>query len=332
MQKKYLWLLLVGILFFGCMAEHNYHRHTGVAEGTTFHIIYQSEKNYNRQIDSLLNRFEDIFSTYRKHSIISRFNRSTKGIAVRDSLFWKMLQAAQTINRLSGGAFDITVAPLVNAWGFGFTDTMQVDSLLIDSLRQLVGMHHLKIKGDSLLKDFPAVQIDANAIAKGLSVDYVFDFLIRRGIKNVMVEIGGEVRAQGVNDKGKIWRIGIDKPLDHNNPLNPDLEAVMALQNKAVATSGNYRKFYIKNGVRYSHTINPKTGYPVQHSLLSASVLAPSCMEADAWATAFMVLGKEKGTALLKMNHLPVDVFFIYDEAGLFKEFATNGFKQSLKK
>ena len=322
------------ILFFFLTACHSpqkqYHTHMGMAEGTTFHITYSATQNFDKEIDSLLNHFEDILSTYRPQSVISRFNRCKHAMVITDSLFWQMFRKAQEVNKATNGAFDITVAPLVNAWGFGFADSMQIDSGRIDSLLQFVGMHHLTIHGDTLIKDHPSVELDGNAIAKGQSVDYICRFLQQQGVRNFMVEIGGEVRAEGVNADGMAWRIGIDEPIDHNNPLEPQLKAVMRLENKAVATSGNYRRFYIKNGIRYSHTINPKTGYPVQHTLLSASVLTADCMTADAYATAFMVMGLEQAKMILQ-NNKTLGVFLIYDKNKTNEVFATASFRQLIE-
>ncbi len=318
-------IFLVYILF-GCQSK-NYQFHEGLAEGTSFHIYYQSDTNYNTAIDSLLNRFENVLSTYRKNSLISKINTSSQdSFLIDDSLFIQMFQTAKMVYDETGGVFDITVAPLVNAYGFGFTDTMQVDSMLIDSLLQFVGMNKVHLSGKWLIKDNPHIQLDGNAIAKGQSVDYLCRFFKSRKLKNYMVEIGGEVRGEGVNAHGNPWQIGIDQPIDNSNELERNLQAIMGLTNKAIATSGNYRRFYYKNGLRYSHTINPKTGYPVNHTLLSSSVMADNCMIADAYATSFMVMGLKKTKAFLK-HHPEIDVYLIYGkENNKYQVFATKGF------
>ena len=318
---------LFPLFFFSGCQTRNYQFHEGFAEGTSFHIYYQSDTDYNAAIDSLLNHFEDVLSTYRKTSLISQINTSGRDtFVITDSLFIEMFRTAKKVYDETDGAFDITVAPLVNAYGFGFTDTMQVDSSLIDSLVQYVGMNKIRISDNWLIKDNPHIQLDGNAIAKGQSVDYICRFFETHGLKNYMVEIGGEVRGKGINAYGNPWQIGIDQPVDNSNEIQRNLQGVVGIIDKAIATSGNYRRFYYKNGLRFSHTINPKTGFPVNHTLLSASVMADNCMIADAYATAFMVIGLEKAKAFLK-NHPEIDVYLIYGKAnGEYQVFATKGF------
>jgi len=320
-------LLALSVVFNSCQNNLTYQYHEGFAEGTTFHIYYQSNNDYNNAIDSLLNYFESILSTYKSTSLISQFNRQTKDtFETNKALFWNMINTAAKINKETNGAFDITVAPLVNAYGFGFTDTLNIDAALIDSLLQYVGMDKLIIDGNKLIKTNPHIQIDGNAIAKGQSVDFIADFFESKGIKNYLVEIGGEVRGKGINKHGEPWQIGIDSPVDNNSSIEINTLAVLSLKNKAVATSGNYRRFYYKNGLRYSHTINPKTGYPVNHTLLSSSVMADKCIIADAYATAFMVMGLNKAKIFLK-THPDIDVYLIYGkENNQYQTFASKGF------
>ncbi len=327
-MRKIVYALLILFLIFGsCKNTLTYHYHEGFAEGTTFHIYYQSNNDYNKTVDSLLNYFESVLSTYKPTSLISQFNRQTKDtFETNNVLFWDMINMAAIINKETNGAFDITVAPLVNAYGFGFTDTLNIDAALIDSLLQYVGMDKLIIDGNKLIKTNPHIQIDGNAIAKGQSVDFISDFFESKGIKNYLVEIGGEVRGKGVNKNGESWQIGIDSPDDNNSSIEINTMAVLGLKNKAVATSGNYHRFYYKNGLRYSHTINPKTGYTVNHTLLSSSVMADKCIIADAYATAFMVMGLDKSKAFLK-THPNIDVFLIFGkENNQYQVFASNGF------
>ena len=248
---------------------------------------------------------------------------------INDSLFINMFLTAEKVYNETMGFFDITVAPLVNAYGFGFTDTMNVDSMLIDSLLQYVGMDKIHLSNNWLIKENQYIQLDGNAIAKGQSVDYVCSFFRQQGIRNYMVEIGGEVRGEGVNVHGIPWQIGIDQPIDNSNEIQRNLQDVVGITGKAIATSGNYRRLYYKNGLRYSHTINPKTGYPVNHTLLSASVMADNCMIADAYATAFMVMGLERTKIFLK-THPEIDVYLIYGYSkGKYQVFSTKGFTSS---
>jgi thiamine biosynthesis lipoprotein len=207
-----------------------------------------------------------------------------------------MYQCAQEINRLSHGAFDITVAPLVNAWGFGFTNRETATPELIDSLRRVKNV------------------LDASAIAKGQACDVVAQLLKESGSENYLVDIGGEVVLHGVNDQGEPWRVGITKPVDDPTGEKSEIQEVIASTHLCMATSGNYRQFYYENGLRRSHTIDPRTGYPVNHNLLSATVIAPSCMRADALATACMVLGVD--SAMMLVESLPdTECYLIYSPA-----------------
>ncbi|TXB66062.1 FAD:protein FMN transferase [Vicingus serpentipes] len=294
----------------------------GLAQGTSYHITYISNDgvNYQRSIDSLLIEIDNSLSTYQPRSIISKFNQADSTQKV-DQLFIEVFNDAKLVFEATNGALDPTVAPVVNAWGFGFKNLENTDSTFIDSLLQYVNFNAVTIKDSIVFKSNPNIMIDFNAIAQGYSVDVLAEFLEAKGIENYMVEVGGELRVKGKNTNNKLWRIGIDKPIENN--INRDLEAIINLDNIALATSGNYRKFYEKNGVKYSHTLNPKTGYPVQHTLLSATVLAKTCSLADAYATAFMVLGLEKSKEIVASNS-DLEVLFIYvDEKNEFQTFAS---------
>ena len=246
-----------------------------------------------------------------------------------DFYFTDIFNLSKEIHSNTTGAFDPTVGPLVNAWGFGFTDRMKVDQNVVDSLLPLVNFHKVKIAENKVIKEDSRIQFDFNAIAQGYSVDLVGKLLESKGIENYLIDIGGEVLAKGKKPNGDLWEVGIEKPKD-NASYGEGLQAIVKLENKALATSGNYRKFYEVNGIRYSHTIDPKTGYPVQHSLLSVSVLADECATADAYATAFMVLGLEKSKTLLN-EFKNLDAYFIYsDEHGNLKTFFTREFTDIL--
>jgi thiamine biosynthesis lipoprotein len=236
------------------------------------------------------------------------------------------------ISKLTDGAFDLTVAPVVNAWGFGFDESKKADSALIDSLMHFVGYEKVVLKNKKIIKQFTGTMLDASAVAKGQGVDVAANYLEKQGIQNYMVEIGGEVRVKGINASGSLWKIGIDKPIEDPTASNRELQDVILLTNKSMATSGNYRQFYEKDGVIYSHTINPKTGYPARNSLLSTSVIADDCMTADAFATAFMVMGIDKSIALSKeLDYL--DVYFIYaDSLNTLQVYASEPFKNLIAK
>lgn len=280
--------------------------------GTTYHIKYIDDKkiNYKANIDDLLKNFNQSLSTYIPGSEISTFNES-QSIEFESEYFLPVLKSSEEIYEKSEGAFDPTVMPLVNAWGFGFKNSENIDSTDIDSLMKFVGFDHIQYDENTVSKDTIGVMLDFSAIAKGFGVDVLGEYLEERGIKNYMVEIGGEVRCRGKNNKNSIWLIGIDNP--KYNEDGKSLRATVKLENMSLATSGNYRNFYIKEGIKYAHTINPLTGYPVDHALLSASVFAEDCMTADAYATAFMVMGTEKAMELSK--DLDLMVYFIYSGA-----------------
>ena len=323
--------ILALLLFFFYKPVTEYKVIHGKTQGTTYSISYEDRPGRNLQprIDQLLHKFDMSLSTYDPKSIISRINRNEKHVRL-DRFFKKVFQKSEEVYHLSNGAFDITVAPLVNAWGFGHGKRVDVDSAYINSLLQFVGMDKVSIKNGTVVKENPSVQLDVNAIAQGYSVDVVCDFLERKGIKNYLVEIGGELKSKGVNKNGELWKIGIDKPIDNNFSPGKDLQAVLRLNNKALATSGNYRAFYEKNGVKYAHSINPKTGYPVMNRLLSATVMANDCITADAFATAFMIMGLEKSIIFIS-NQDSMDVYFVYsDDEGHYKTFMTPHIKELL--
>lgn len=306
-----------------------YHRVQGFTQGTTYHIIYQlpTEQDLQEQVDSLLQQFDRSLSTYDSTSIISAINRNVPG-AKTDSMFRTVFRESARVYQVSGGAFDITLAPVIDAWGFGSGDQLNPDSAYIDSLLQYVGMDKVSLQGDSVVKSNPAVQLNVNAIAQGYSVDVVSGYLESLGCRNYMVEIGGEIRTRGVNEKGNFWRIGVDRP-DYGNMIPGDqLQVIINMHNRALATSGNYRKFYEKDGVRITHTIDPVTGYPKASRLLSVTILADECITADAYATACMVMGVEKGKEFV-VGEKGVDAFFIFgDELGAYQVWFTDGIRK----
>ena len=299
-----------------------YQHNEGAVFGTFYHLTYQSSEDYQPDVEAALERVDKSLSMFNPQSIISRVNKN-EDVAI-DTLFKRVFLLSQRVSEATHGAFDITVAPLVNAWGFGFKNGSLPDSVAVDSLRSLVGWQRVQLTADGhLRKDDPRIVLDCSAIAKGFGVDVVADLLRSKGVKNFMVEIGGEVVVSGSNPKGEAWRIGVNKPDDDPTSSNHELETVLALDNQALATSGNYRNFYVTDeGRRVAHTIDPATGYPVQHNLLSATVLAPTCATADAFATAFMVLGIDSAKQVLA-RHPELEVFFIYDSLGVQRTFST---------
>jgi len=300
----------------------------GAIQGTTYNITYEYsvKRDLTSEIEKVLSDFDLSLSTYLPHSVISRINRNEPE-AKADDRFIKVFNAAREVYELTGGVFDITVAPLVNAWGFGFTPGAEVDSAMLDSLLQFVGMEKVRLDGRNVIKEDPRIMFDANAIAQGYSVDVVAEFLDKKRVENYLVEIGGELKCKGKNAKGEDWKIGIDRPEEGNFVAGTNLQAVVAIKTKSLATSGNYRKFYEKDGIKYAHTINPKTGYPVLSRLLSATVLADECITADAFATAFMVMGLEQSIQYLETQD-EIEAYLVYNnEEGNYKVYATQGMK-----
>ena len=288
-----------------------YQRNSGLIFGTSYNITYQCAEDHKADIEKALNEVDASLSPFNDTSVITHVNRNED--VVLDKLFLDVFHLAQKINDDTDGAFDITVAPLVNAWGFGFKNGVNPDEKVIDSLRQVVGFQKVRLENDKIVKADQRVMLDCSAIAKGYGVDVVANLLRGFGIKNFMVEIGGEVVTSGVNPDRLPWRIGVTKPTDDSLSINNELQTVINVTDKAMATSGNYRNFYYKGGRKYAHTIDPKTGYPVQHSILSATVITDDCATADAYATSFMVLGMEKAKKVLE-RHPEMMAYFIYSD------------------
>jgi thiamine biosynthesis lipoprotein len=330
-------LTLVGatiLIFNSCTSKTSWVKNQGQVFGTYYHLVYESPDgiDLHKEVLQALDSVNKSLSTYDSTSVISLLNQSACGTKTAPH-FRKVFLAAKEINIATDGAFDMTIAPLVNAWGFGFTNKQEITPALIDSLRQLVGMNYLELTNDSVLKHQKGVMLDASAIAKGYGVDVAAQTLERHECKNFLVEIGGEIVSQGVNSREQQWKIGIDKPVDDPAASNRELQFIIELSGKALATSGNYRQFYIdeKTGKKYAHTIDPISGMPVNHSLLSASIIADDCMTADAWATACMVLGLEKSLDLMK-KHPEMEGCFIYSTKEGTKVSWTEGFEKHFTK
>ena len=332
-MKKIIFIFLTILFFESCNTkdQSNYININGFTQGTTYSITYESKNkiNFRNDIENLLAEFDTSLSSYNKFSVITSVNNNTTNKA--DTYLKTVFIRSQQISEQTNGAFDITVGPLVNAWGFGLSKQEEITQAKIDSILKFVGFIKVKLVDDIIIKDDSRIKIDMNAIAQGYAVDVVAEFLVAKSITNYLVEIGGEVRTMGLNPKSEAWKIGIDKPIDNNNSPGENLQAIIHLNNRSLATSGNYRKFYEKDGVKYSHTIDPKTGYPVNHSLLSATVIANDCMTADAFATAFMVLGLDKSIELID-QHPELEAYFIYsDKEGVFKVKSTSGIEDIIE-
>ncbi len=285
--------------------KKQYYHHQGNIFGTYYNIRYEGTEDWHTAIQQRLQDFDHSLSMFNPSSVISHVNRNDS--VLTDSLFEAMYHEAHAISRLSNGAFDITVAPLVNAWGFGKSVALGDeakrrlgDKAQIDSIKQFVGYQHIRLTDHRLEKDDERITLDASAIAKGYACDIVAQLLRQKGCQNLLVDIGGEVVAQGVNHQGNAWRVGITRPTIDATGAEKELQEVIASSDLCMATSGNYLQYYIANGERRSHTIDPRTGYPVEHSLLSATVCASTCMRADALATACMVLGEQAALNMIE--------------------------------
>ena len=345
---------LFALIFIGSCGE-NAHKKTldssyqmieGLAQGTSYHITYSDEmkRDFQLSVDSIIKVIDLSMSTYVDNSRVSLCNNSESKCIVDIHMlkvFWKSYE----VFYLTDGEFDPTVKPLIDFWGFGagkITSHGAIDSSLVDSLLKYVGLEHLKLYNTKsgeiieymsardfdqsisygLLKDGPT-QLDFNAIAQGYTVDVICELLESKGVLNYLVEVGGEVRVKGKNGKGNYWKVGVDKPSEDNRGRR-SLQAVLTLENKSIATSGNYRKFNIKDGIKYSHTISAKTGYPVTQQILSATVIADDCMTADAFATAFMVMGHKKAINYLQEHKTEIQGYLIYsDDKGNFLSYTS---------
>ena len=333
-QRNFLWMALLVLGTIWILARHNrpipYQTDHGRIFGTMYNITYQSPQNLRAEIDAELKRFDGSLSPFNDTATITRINRNED--IVPDSLFTNVFNRSMEISRETNGAFDITVAPLVNVWGFGFKQGNFPTEQQVDSLLQLTGYQKVSLSADGKIqKTDPRIMITCSAIAKGYAVDIIAQRLRKKGIDNFMVDIGGEVVVEGTNPQQAPWRIGINKPVDDSLAVNQELQTILKISNAGIATSGNYRNFYYKDGKKYAHTIDPRTGYPVQHNILSATVIARDCMSADAYATAFMVMGLEEAVKITEANP-DLDAYLIYcDDSGKLQTFQTEGIKKYIQ-
>ncbi len=317
---------------------------SGETQGTTYTIIVAEEQLHftQNEVENLLKEFDLVLSTYVPGSKISELNRSPKDFTFLDryGFFKNCYQNSRAVFQESDGVFDPSVFPLIEGWGFFKHIETPLSQTKIDSILTFVSfeeniLHQVKFSKDSVhfKKLDPRFKLDFNAIAQGQSIDVLVDFISSKGHKNFYVEIGGEIRVKGKNRDGDKWRIGIDTPQELNSGSGKrTISGILNLENQAVATSGNYRNFYEKNGKKYAHILNPKTGMPVEHSLLSATVIAENCAIADAYATVFMVLGLEKSKKLLKNSHRNLKVVFIFeDEVGKMNVYSSAGLQGILE-
>lgn len=299
----------------------------GEAQGTYFSITYydKQDRDFTQEIDSILRAFDMSVSLWEDQSLISRINRN-EDIEV-DSIILELLKISDNVTRNSKGAFDVTVGKLVETWGFHRKKGLMPDSAKVKELLSHIGFDKIKIENKHIIKLDSAIHIDFNAIAQGYSTDIIAKFLASQGIESYLVDVGGEIAGKGTKPDGSFWMVGIEKPAE-NASDGRDIQLIIPLKEKSIATSGSYRKYREQDGHRYSHTIDPSTGYPVTHNLLSVSVIADDAATADAYATAFMVMGIQKATRMLD-SYKKLEAYFIYSGSeGSTKTFATPGMER----
>lgn len=338
MKKKSLICFCIAILSVSCTQKRVYRTLDGVAQGSTYHIVFEavnvSDSAFMAVRDSValyLTQIDYALSGYNKSSILTAFNEN-KTIR-EDKLLYKIFLDNFLISKEmalhSNGLLDVSAAPLFDLWGFGFKEGRKVTDSQIDSVMKFIGISHFTLINEGtdsakIIKDDPRCRLNFNAIAQGYTADYIARKFDSMKIENYIIEIGGEIYAKGLNSKGLEWRVGIDKPLDGNNAPGENMQAIVKLSNKALVTSGDYRKFYVKNGKKISHTINPKTGYPVEHNLLSATVVASCSAKADAYATLLMVVGLEKAKEIVTKTE-GIEAFLVYGEQDSMHTWASDG-------
>lgn len=330
-QLPFLAFLVIGTVIIVSRQQSTPYQHDrGMVFGTVYHITYQSSKSLQKDIEAELAKVDASLSPFNERSIITAVNENRDTVV--NKMFSDVFALAMKISDSTNGAFDITVAPLVNAWGFGFKGGAMPSRHQVDSLKALVGYHKVSLTNGRVSKTDPRIMLDCSSIAKGYGCDVVAKFLIAKGIDNYMVEIGGEIVTRGISEKRLPWKIGVTKPTDDSLNVNQEIQTIINVTDKAMATSGNYRNFYYKNGRKYAHTIDPSTGYPVQHNILSSTVIADDCATADAYATAFMVMGLDKAKAILSRHPELMAYFILASDDGTNKVWFSPSMKDKIAK
>lgn len=330
-QLPFLAFLVIGTVIIVSRQQSTPYQHDrGMVFGTVYHITYQSSKSLQKDIEAELAKVDASLSPFNERSIITAVNENRDTVV--NKMFSDVFALAMKISDSTNGAFDITVAPLVNAWGFGFKGGAMPSRHQVDSLKALVGYHKVSLTNGRVSKTDPRIMLDCSSIAKGYGCDVVAKFLSAKGIDNYMVEIGGEIVTRGISEKRLPWKIGVTKPTDDSLNVNQEIQTIINVTDKAMATSGNYRNFYYKNGRKYAHTIDPSTGYPVQHNILSSTVIANDCATADAYATAFMVMGLDKAKAVLSRHPELMAYFILASDDGTNKVWFSPSMKDKIAK
>jgi len=306
---KRLFFILLAFLLVSCVKKPQRINYSGITQGSYFSITYYDEddRGFEAEIDSIFREVDNSVSLWNENSIIRKVNQNEDVIV--NQIFKDNFEWARKASELSNGAFDATIGPLVSAWGFHYKKELEMTPEMVDSIRQLVDYRKIEIVDDKVVKANPNMTLDFNAVAQGYTTDIIGKFLETKGISNYLVDVGGEIMARGTKPNGELWTIGIEKPAENFN-TERSVQIKINLKDKGIVTSGNYRKYIEKDGVRYSHSIDPKTGYPVEQNLLSATVIADNASWADCLATICMLVGKEKASKLLENQG--VEAYFIY--------------------
>lgn len=331
LKKTIIFTWLCIFLFTACSEkELVYFEDSGSVFNTRYTIKYQATEPMTQLIEAEFDAFNLSLNPFNPNSIIAKINRNEE-VEV-DEWFTTVFKKAQEVSSLTGGKFDITCSPLINAWGFGFSKIGEVTPHIIDSLKEFIGYEKIRLVGNKIVKEDDRITLNCSAIAKGFACDVIASLFEREGVTNYLVDIGGELTLRGVNPNGDCWRSGIRRPelVNPNAPIAIE-EVIQLCKKGGIATSGDYQNFYIKNGKKYAHTIDPISGYPAEQNILSSTVVAENCMTADAYATAFNAMGLEEAVKIAETLPEKIEYFFIYTgEDGNFKFKYSKGIIQYL--
>ena len=328
-MRKYIFIISA-LLLFSCKEQPKKTNYSGITQGSYFSITYYDEsgRTFESEFDSIFDAVENSVSLWDENSIIRKVNRNED--VVVDKVFRDNFEWAKKASEFSDGAFDATIGPLVAAWGFHYKKEMEMTPAMVDSIRQLVDFKKIEIIDNKIVKAKPNMTLDFNAVAQGYTADLIGTFLEEKGVTNYLVDVGGEIMARGGKPNGENWIIGIEKPSE-NYDSERNVQLKITLKDKGIVTSGNYRKYIEKDGVRYSHSIDPKTGYPVPQNLLSATVIADNAAWADCLASICMIVGTDKALQMLE-DSADIEGYLIFvDEDGTIKTTSTSGFKEYIK-
>lgn len=320
-MKNKIALILVLCLPLVCCDTVDKQHFMGTTQGSYFSIIYYDEQNrdFSRDFDSIFKEIESTLSLWDENSMLRKVNRNDTNV-VLNKIFIDNFNYAIKAAELSDGYFDPTVGPLVSAWGFHFKEGMQMTPEMVDSIRQIVGYKKIKIENGKVLKENPNMTLDFNAVAQGYTTDMIGEFLLTKNVNNFLVDVGGEILAKGNKPDGDLWKVGIEKPSE-NKESERIVQKIIKLKDKSIVTSGNYRKYVEHDGKRYSHSLDPKTGYPADNNMLSATIICDNTAWADCLASICMVVGLEKAKEIVETQEENIEAFFIYEENGEVKVF-----------